>query len=81
MDKPLEETAAIAQHQMDGGFTIWMKWTCPNCGSRQTMEEPNVLFSSGHCQECNTVSEITHCGLLAAKGAVVPILAQDLKEA
>ena len=30
------------------GFTIWQKWTCIHCGSRQTMAEPEPALPLGH---------------------------------
>jgi hypothetical protein len=50
------------------GGTIYQKWTCINCNSRQTMEEPNKLFTSGRCEECKFVSPIERCNFLAIFG-------------
>ena len=80
MDRPVEEIAALADRMIQRGMTIWQKWTCQHCGSRQTMAEPNLLFRSGICQECGKQSTIEVCGFMLAGGALVPDLAQQIKE-
>ena len=47
------------------GVTIWQKWTCMHCGSRQTTSEENALKEHGLCQQCKRSTEITHCGYAA----------------
>lgn len=81
MDRPVAEIAVLADQQIAKGFTIWQKWTCNNCGSRQTMEEPNLLYLSGTCQACGEISTIVVCGFMAATGAFVDAIAQDLRDA
>ena len=81
MDRPVEEIARQADAQIQLGFTIWQKWTCAHCGSRQTMEEPNLLYRSGKCQACGEVSTITVCGFMLAGGDLVEDVAQSIREA
>lgn len=33
--------------------TVFGKWTCQGCGSRQTFEEANRIYTSGICEECH----------------------------
>lgn len=62
-DGPIEEIAKeMANVVKKYGATTWQKWTCAHCGSRQGMEQPNVLFRQGECEECHKVTDITHCG-------------------
>ncbi len=63
-DYPLEDCAAAAERILAKIPTaeIYQKWTCDHCGSRQTMGEKNVFFTSGTCEECKKVTDI------AAKG-------------
>ena len=49
---------------------VWMKFTCPNCGSRQTMDEPYTVFRHGTCQECGVTSRLERGGFLLAIGQV-----------
>lgn len=81
MDKPVEEIARQADVQIQLGFTIWQKWTCQHCGSRQTMAEPNLLFRSGNCQECGKTSTIEVCGFMLAGGDLVDEVAKSIREA
>jgi len=81
MDKPVEEIAVQADAQIQKGFTIWQKWTCAHCGSRQTMDEPNLLYRSGRCQNCDKVSVIAVCGFMLAGGDLVDDVAQSIREA
>ena len=62
-DKLLNEIADIAEEQIKQGNIIFQKFTCSNCNSRQTMEEPNKIYVEGVCEECNHVTKINECGL------------------
>ena len=65
-DYPLEEVAAQANELIKKGVDIHQKWTCGNCGSRQTMENKNIFYRSGKCEECNEVTVISRCNFLAS---------------
>jgi len=43
-DYPLEEVAAQANELIKKGVDIHQKWTCSNCGFRQTMESKNIFY-------------------------------------
>jgi hypothetical protein len=57
-DHPFYEVAAAAKKWIDAGQTIHQKFTCENCGVRQTMEIPNVFYTSGKCEECGHVTDL-----------------------
>jgi predicted RNA-binding Zn-ribbon protein involved in translation (DUF1610 family) len=39
------------------GATVWIKFTCHNCGSRQTGDIPNRFYAKGYtCEECKKVT-------------------------
>ena len=80
-DLPVEEIARQADEQIQKGFTIWQKWTCSHCGSRQTMEEPNLLYRSGRCQACDKVSVIVVCGFMLANAQGAEIVQSVLEKA
>ena len=79
MDRPVEEIARLADEQIQKGFTIWMKWTCSHCGSRQTMDTPNVLYRSGHCQACDKVSIIVVCGFMLTNDLGADVVQRSLE--
>jgi len=45
-----------------GGVTVFQKWSCASCMSRQTMSVPNKFFTFGTCEECGHVTDITREG-------------------
>lgn len=63
-DYPLQECAEEADALIAAGGTIYQKWTCAHCGARQTMTEPNTLYTSGKCEECNEITQIKECNYL-----------------
>ena len=68
MDYPLLEMAAEANKHVEAGSTVWQKWTCRHCGSRQTMEKENTFYRSGRCEECGQVTIIEKCGYTLLMG-------------
>jgi len=68
-DYPIEECLEVAQPYIDAGATIHQKFTCRHCGSRQTMETPNIFYRSGVCEQCKGVTIISKCNyMLMSKG-------------
>jgi hypothetical protein len=70
-DGPFYEIADEMQAQIELGATCYQKFTCLACQSRQTMDVPNVLYTTGRCQECDTITDLVvqGCGfmLIASK--------------
>lgn len=58
LDHPFEEVLARAEQLVAEGATIFQKFTCANCGARQTMEEKNTFFAEGSCEECGYITNI-----------------------
>ncbi len=48
------------------GSKIFQKFTCGNCGSRQTVDEPNIWYTSATCEECGYLNIIDKAGMLLA---------------
>ena len=69
-DFPFYEVAQEAEKQMNAGATIYQKFTCANCGSRQTMDEKNKFFMKGKCEECSHITDIViqGCNFVAILG-------------
>lgn len=64
-DFPLLECAKKAEeHLATGRANVYQKWTCGYCGSRQTMEEANIFYKRGRCEECQQITEIVNCNYL-----------------
>lgn len=61
-DYPFEEIAEAMQKHADKGAFCFQKWTCASCGSRQTMDEANVLYTHGLCEECKATTDIRERG-------------------
>lgn len=45
-----------------GAANFWMKFTCANCWSRQTCEEPNKFFEIAKCGRCGHFTDIKKDG-------------------
>jgi Zn finger protein HypA/HybF involved in hydrogenase expression len=58
LDFPFMDVVQGAQDAMMAGATIYQKFTCFHCGSRQTMSEPNKMFIHGICEECGKETNI-----------------------
>jgi hypothetical protein len=74
-DHPLHECARTAAPLIESGATVHQKFTCENCGSRQTVAEANQFFTSGKCEECNHITNIveTGCNYIVIFGEPKPI--------
>jgi hypothetical protein len=58
-DYPLTECARDADKIIAKGGEVFQKFTCEKCGSRQTVDTPNVFYTSGRCEECQHVTDLT----------------------
>jgi len=61
-DYPFDTIVESCCQHLVKGRTFHQKFTCAKCGSRQTMEEANKLFTSGKCEECGYVTNIRERG-------------------
>jgi hypothetical protein len=57
-DHPVEECMETANDLIRQGHTIYQKFTCDKCQSRQTMPDENVFYASGKCEECGHITDI-----------------------
>jgi ribosomal protein L40E len=66
MDEPLNhpfyEVFERAQEVTKEGATVFFKFTCVNCGSRQTFDAPNILYEEGICEECGATTNLKVTG-------------------
>lgn len=61
-DYPIEECVKTADRLIAKGAKVFQKWTCAHCGARETMNEPNVFFKSGKCEDCGKLTNIEKRG-------------------
>ena len=77
MDKPVEEIAKMCDFRIQQGFTIWQKWTCTHCDSRQTMESRPAL-PLGPLSGVREDQPDLRCGFMMAKGGIVQDIQAEL---
>ena len=59
---PFSEVAEGAKQQVEAGNTVFQKWTCEQCLTRQTMDVESKFSTHGQCQECGHVTDIRETG-------------------
>jgi hypothetical protein len=57
-DFPFDEIADAVERLIADGASVYQKWSCDNCGTRQTMPEANKLFLFGICDRCGHKTNI-----------------------
>jgi hypothetical protein len=72
-DLSIEEAAAQADPLIRDGATVFFKFTCASCGSRQMFDVPNTVYREGGCEECGHVTDlnISGCGYMLVLGGVL----------
>ena len=74
----IKQLLAVIRRAREAGGTFFVKFTCLHCGSRQTIETPNTLHSSGRCEECNKISDFkspaAKLGLLFQSGTPLDVI-------
>lgn len=73
--KCINQARAIVQR---GNAAVFQKFTCSNCGSRQTMTVPNYFYTHGTCEECGKVTDIqkTGCNYMLHRASTAEALAE-----
>ena len=61
-DFPFYECVEAGLKLRRRGFTTYQKFTCRGCGARLTIDAPNCWFKHGHCDKCNTVTDLEKHG-------------------
>lgn len=67
-DQTYEELEVQLLTVLSQGGTFWGKFTCSHCGTRQTFEESNKLFTSGICEECEGETKLDKWGVMVLFG-------------
>jgi len=69
-DLPRTDILALAQQTLDvhaalnQPIHIHFKFTCPACGERCVMSQPNILYADGECFACGHTAPVTVAGFL-----------------
>jgi hypothetical protein len=68
---PFYEVAEKASELIRAGADVYQKFTCGQCGNRLTMDEPNIFYKEGSCDNCGHITNIeeTGCNYLVHFGA------------
>lgn len=61
-DHPFAEIVEAVDRHVSQGRKCFQKFTCAKCKQRLTMEEPNILYKAGHCDNCGHVTDIEKQG-------------------
>jgi len=57
-DVSWDELCTMAKDVASRGGQFWAKFTCVNCGTRQTFPDTNTIFAYGKCEECGHVTSL-----------------------
>jgi len=59
---PFNECVRDAEALMNRGHRIYQQFNCAHCGVKQTMDDPNVFYRTGKCEECGKITNIESDG-------------------
>jgi hypothetical protein len=58
-----ENYLAIKAVVGDGAHVeVYQQFNCAACGMKQTMPDPNVLYTAGKCEECGAITNLRKYG-------------------
>ncbi|MCI0557516.1 MAG: hypothetical protein MN733_03395 [Nitrososphaera sp.] len=77
-DYPFQEVVDHASKLIADGHTVFQKFTCSGCGARQTIDVPNTFYTSGSCEECHHITDLTKngCNFMLLAGTRQPSLSE-----
>ena len=78
-DEVIKKASELIKTQ---GAIIYQKFSCAKCGTRQTIDVPNVFYTQGQCEECGHISNLKAqgCNYLLMLGPVPPTLEEQKAE-
>lgn len=59
---PFYEVASEAMKWVNKGGRVYQQFNCAHCGAKQTMDNPNVFYKAGICEECGKETNIEKDG-------------------
>lgn len=60
MLKRVSDVLQTAEIAIRYGDTVFFKFTCVGCGTRQTFTDPNKFYFSGKCELCGIVTDLAN---------------------
>jgi len=69
-DYPFADVYKTADDMIRKGWTVYQKFTCEQCKTRQTIDVPNTFYTEGSCEECKHITDLRKagCNLLIMRG-------------
>lgn len=61
-DKPFNQIVEECQNILNHNCHFYQKFTCENCGSRQTIDHEDNLYIKGQCEECGHITNLQEKG-------------------
>lgn len=82
-DFPFAEVEASCRTAIARGCFIIQKWTCAGCAQRITGGTVNFFCREGHCQHCNTVTDLVArgCNFVLVKPSVPGMTVAEVEQA
>ena len=73
-DFPFDAVIAECRIKAAEGARCYQKFSCSKCGQRLTMEQPNMFWHEGTCDQCGTVTDIKKqgCNYMMVMGKAFP---------
>jgi len=61
---PIKEVMKSADDAIDKNpaVKVYQQFNCAKCGAKQTMDDANVFYSHGRCEECGHTTDIEKDG-------------------
>ena len=59
---PFAEVAENANNSIARGWMVFQQFNCAACGAKNTVLEENVFYTSGKCQDCHAITDISRDG-------------------
>lgn len=60
---PFEEVIANANRLIQKGATCFEQWNCCDCGTKNTIDIPNVFYTKGRCETCGAITDLQATGI------------------
>jgi DNA-directed RNA polymerase subunit RPC12/RpoP len=59
---PFKKVVKALEEKLAQGWDFYLQFNCANCGTKQTIDTPNIIYKTGRCEECGHITNIEHDG-------------------
>lgn len=66
IDWPIPRLVTLANQQIEKGWTVYFKFSCPYCGERCMFRDANQIYPEGECAKCGEKCEVDSAGFMLA---------------